>query len=91
MNTTEIMFNLWYVHGGDGVIYSLRVRAYVTTGTEEENLAFLRKLAPTDYLTIAQRTGTTPRAHNPPSPIAPSMRPRNPTSNAHQPSEVTPL
>jgi len=44
------MFNLWYVHGGDGVIYSLRVRAYLATGTEEENLAFLRKLAMTDYL-----------------------------------------
>lgn len=50
MNQPEVMFNLWYVHGGDGVIYSLRVRAYLATGTEEENLAFLRKLAMTDYL-----------------------------------------
>lgn len=50
MKIPEIMFNLWYVHGGDGFIYSLRVRAYVGTGTDEENLAILQKLAATDYL-----------------------------------------
>jgi hypothetical protein len=50
MNTAEIMFNLWYVHGGDGLIYSLRARAYIRTGSEEEDLAFLQQLASTDYL-----------------------------------------
>jgi len=50
MKTPEIMFNLWYLHGGDGFIYSLRVRAYVGTGTDEENLAILQKFAATDYL-----------------------------------------
>ncbi|MEK6301618.1 MAG: hypothetical protein AABO41_12920 [Acidobacteriota bacterium] len=50
MNSPEIMFSLWYVHGGDGLIYSLRARAYVCTGNEEEDLAFLQRLAPTDYL-----------------------------------------
>lgn len=50
MNTPEIMFNLWYLHGGDGFIYSLRARAYVCTGNEEEDLAFLQRLAATDYL-----------------------------------------
>jgi hypothetical protein len=50
MNTPEIMFNLWYVHGGDQFVYSLRARAYVCTGNEEEDLAFLQRLAATDYL-----------------------------------------
>lgn len=50
MNTPEIMFNLWYVHGGDGFIYSLRARAYISTGNEKEDLAFLQRLASTDYL-----------------------------------------
>ncbi len=44
------MFNLWYVHGGDRFIYSLRARAYISTGNEKEDLAFLRRLASTDYL-----------------------------------------
>ncbi len=50
MNNPEVMFNLWYMHGGDGLIYSIRVRAYLATGTEEENLALLRQFASTDYL-----------------------------------------
>lgn len=44
------MFNLWYVHGGDEFIYSLRARAYVCTGNDEDDLAFLERLAATDYL-----------------------------------------
>lgn len=44
------MFNLWYVHGGDGFIYSLRARAYISTGNDKEDLAFLQRLASTDYL-----------------------------------------
>jgi hypothetical protein len=62
MKTPEIMFNLWYVHGGDGFIYSLRVRAYVGTGTEEENLALLRKFASLDYL-IARPFTIPARSH----------------------------
>ena len=62
MKTPEIMFNLWYVHGSDGFIYSLRVRAYVGTGTEEENLALLRKFASIDYL-IARPFTIPARSH----------------------------
>jgi hypothetical protein len=50
MNAQEIMFNLWYVHGGDEFIYSLRARAYVCTGNDEDDLALLQRLAATDYL-----------------------------------------
>ena len=50
MQNPEVMFNLWYLHGGDSLIYSLRVRAYIATETEAENLDFLRKCAMTDYL-----------------------------------------
>lgn len=50
MKNHEVMFNFWYVHGGDGIIYSLRARAYLVQDTEDQSLAFLRQLASTDYL-----------------------------------------
>jgi hypothetical protein len=50
MKNHEVMFNLWFVHGGDGIIYSLRVRAYLALGTEDQSLKLLRHLASTDYL-----------------------------------------
>jgi hypothetical protein len=53
MNGPEIILNLWYVTDEDGLIYSLRARCYVHSGSDEEKVAFLRKLAETDYL-IAQ-------------------------------------
>jgi hypothetical protein len=49
----EVIFNLWYVYDDLGLIYSLRARAYVGQGTDEEKLELLRGFARTDYL-IAQ-------------------------------------
>ena len=46
----EIILNLWYVHDKMGVIYSLRARAYVGMGTEEEKLELLQRNAMLDYL-----------------------------------------
>ena len=46
----EIILNLWYVQDTNDVIYSLRARAYVGTGTDEEKLTLLRQFAHTDYL-----------------------------------------
>lgn len=46
----EIILNLWYVYDEHGMIYKLLARAYVHTGTDDEKLAFLRGLAPTDYM-----------------------------------------
>jgi len=53
MSGQEIILNLWYVIDDEGLIYSLRARCYVHSGTDEEKLAFLRGCAETDYL-IAQ-------------------------------------
>jgi hypothetical protein len=50
MEKPEIILNLWYVCDKAGVIYSLRARAYLGTGTDEEKLAFLKQFAGTDYL-----------------------------------------
>jgi hypothetical protein len=49
-NGPEIVLNLWYVCDEQGFIYSLRARAYVAMGSEEEKLALLRRFAPLDYL-----------------------------------------
>jgi hypothetical protein len=46
----EIIFNLWYVHDERGFIYSLRARAYISSGPESEKLTFLRTYADVDYL-----------------------------------------
>jgi len=53
MSEPEVILNLWYVIDDEGLIYSLRGRCYVHSGTEEEKLAFLRSFAETDYL-VAQ-------------------------------------
>lgn len=50
MERPEIILNLWYVVDDIGVIYSLRVRAYIGTGTEADKLKLLQKFATTDYL-----------------------------------------
>jgi hypothetical protein len=50
MAESEIILNLWYVHDDMGLIYSLRVRAYVGTGTDDEKLALLHRFANLDYL-----------------------------------------
>jgi hypothetical protein len=46
----EIILNLWYVHDDEGVIYSLRARAYVAMGSDEEKLHLLQRHATLDYL-----------------------------------------
>jgi hypothetical protein len=46
----EIILNLWYVHDEQGVIYSLRARAYVAMGSDEEKLELLKGHAMLDYL-----------------------------------------
>ena len=46
----EIILNLWYVVDDLGVIYTLRVRAYIMDGTDETKLEYLRTMANFDYL-----------------------------------------
>ena len=50
MNDQEIIFNLWYVLDDMGLVYSLRARAYVRTGSDSEKLKFLQQFAIVDYL-----------------------------------------
>jgi hypothetical protein len=49
----EVVVNLWYVKDENDIIYSLRAKAYVCDGSDEEKIAFLQKRAGLDYL-IAQ-------------------------------------
>lgn len=75
LDNREVIVNLWYVIDVEGLIYSLRVKTYIGTGTNEEKLKFLQQRASLDYL-IAEpfeipqryhvRIGTGPR-----SPIMP--------------------
>lgn len=62
MSSPEIILNLWYVIDDEGLIYSLRARCYVHSGTDEEKLAFLQECAETDYL-IAQSFPIPERFH----------------------------
>jgi hypothetical protein len=50
MSEPEIILNLWYLFDDRGVIYSLRARAYVQSGSDEEKLRFLHSLAERDYM-----------------------------------------
>lgn len=50
---SEIIFNFWYVYDETDTIYSLRARAYVGTGSDEEKLAMLKEAAEIDYLIAA--------------------------------------
>lgn len=64
LNNPEIILSLWYIGDELGMIHSLRARAYIGTGSDEEKLAFLRSRAPIDYLVarpfpIAERFHTT--------------------------------
>jgi hypothetical protein len=58
----EIILNLWYLYDELGAIYSLRARAYVGTGSDDEKLDLLRTFAPYDYL-IAQPFPVPERFH----------------------------
>jgi transcription initiation factor IIF auxiliary subunit len=62
MSGQEIILNLWFVIDDEGLIYSLRARCYVHSGTDEEKLAFLQSVAETDYL-IAQSFEIPERFH----------------------------
>jgi hypothetical protein len=46
----EIILNLWYVQDPDGLIYSLRARAYVGIGSDDDKIELLRRFALVDYL-----------------------------------------
>ena len=50
MDQPEIILNLWYVHDDMGVIYSLRARCYIGTGSDQDKLRFLQQHAALDYL-----------------------------------------
>lgn len=50
MNEPEIILNLWYIHDDAGFIYSLRARAYIGVGSDEEKMAMLERFANIDYL-----------------------------------------
>lgn len=50
---SEIIFNFWYVYDETDTIYSLRARAYVGTGSDEEKLSMLKEAAEIDYLIAA--------------------------------------
>lgn len=52
-NLQEIILNLWYIYDDKGFVYSLRARAYIRSGSDEEKLKYLHEHALTDYL-IAQ-------------------------------------
>jgi len=50
LDLPEIILNLWSVQDRQGIIYSLRARAYVATGSDKEKLKILNTFAETDYL-----------------------------------------
>ncbi len=50
MRNAEIILNLWFVQDEDGVVYSLRARAYLGQGSDEEKLNFLKNFATVDHL-----------------------------------------
>lgn len=62
MTNGEAVLNLWYVHDEQGIIYSLRARAYVADGSDEAKLAFLQSRAMLDYI-IAEPFEIPPQFH----------------------------
>jgi hypothetical protein len=62
VDNPEIVVNLWYLFDELGIIYSLRARADIVSGADEEKLALLRKFSETDYL-IAQPFPVPKRLH----------------------------
>lgn len=49
MENSEVIVNLWYVIE-EGIIYSLRAKAYTGSGSDEQKLKFLQQRASLDYL-----------------------------------------
>lgn len=50
MDNKEVIVNLWYVMDEEGLIYSLRAKAYIGVGSDSEKLEFLQQRASLDYL-----------------------------------------
>lgn len=50
LENREVVVNLWDVRDEEGVIYSLRAKAYVAAGSDDEKLQFLQQRASLDYL-----------------------------------------
>jgi hypothetical protein len=50
MRDPEVILNLWYIQDTEGVIYSLRARAYVGVGSDDDKVELLRRFAEIDYL-----------------------------------------
>ena len=50
MINPEIILNLWYVQDDIGIVYSLRARAYVGQGSDDDKLELLQRFATVDYL-----------------------------------------
>ena len=50
MKNPEIILNLWLVQDEDGIVYSLRARAYLGQGSDDKKLDLLKNFATVDYL-----------------------------------------
>lgn len=50
LRNEEVVVNLWAYSDEEGYILRVAGRSYVLDGTDDEKLAILRKLAPTDFL-----------------------------------------
>ena len=50
MTNPEIILNLWFVQDEEGIVYSLRARAYIGQGSDDEKLELLQRFAAVDYL-----------------------------------------
>jgi len=46
----EIIFNGWFVHDRNGIIYNLYIRPYLGIGSDEEKVMFLQTYAQFDFL-----------------------------------------
>jgi hypothetical protein len=54
---SELALNLWaYLDQGMGVVYALAGKVYALTGSEEEKLSLLQKLASTDHTSVTRQS-----------------------------------
>ncbi len=54
--TSELAVNLWaYIDQATGMVYAISGRAYALAGKDDDKLAILRQLAPTDLLTAKRQ------------------------------------
>ena len=53
MQTTELVFNLWYImEQRDHLVYAVAGKVYALAGADREKTGVLKLLASTDYLTV---------------------------------------